>query len=33
MVEKKSKMNYPIATEHVRDTIKTIYMKRIDHNP
>jgi hypothetical protein len=24
MVEKKSKMNYPVATERVRDTIKTI---------
>jgi hypothetical protein len=23
MVEKKSKMNYPVATERVRDTIKT----------
>jgi hypothetical protein len=32
-VEKKSKMNYPVGTEKVRDTIKTIYMRRIDHNP
>lgn len=26
-------MNYPVGTEKVRDTIKTIYMRRIDHNP
>ena len=32
-VENKSKENYPVGSEKIRDTIKTIYMNRIDDNP
>ena len=31
-IEERSKLNYPVGTEKIRDTIKEVYMKQLNYN-
>ena len=31
-IEERSKLNYPVGTEKIRDTIKEVYMKQLNNN-